>query len=96
MKFRTLRHGLVLPLLIVLLTMVPVRPVYAYLDPASASAIIHGLISALAASVVALRLYWMRIKTFSRWLRGKAASSPADPGIQEKSKMRPQKEKRTH
>lgn len=95
-KFNTLRPRLVLPLLIVLLTLVPVRPVYAYLDPASASAVIHGLISVLAASVVALRLYWARLKAFVRWVRGKAAGSPADLGIQEKSDLRSPKEKRTH
>ena len=96
MRFGTLRPRFVLPLLIVLLALVPVRPAHAYLDPASASAIIHALISALAAAVVALRLYWARVKTFFRWLRGKAAGRPADLGIQDKSDIWPPKEERTH
>ena len=78
MKSGTPGPHFVLYLLILLLTLIPVRPVYAYLDPASASFIIHGLISALAAGVVALRLYWARLKKFFRWVRGKAAGSPAD------------------
>ena len=41
---------------------------YAYLDPATGSAIIQGLIAGLAAAVVALRVYWAAIKRwFSRF-----------------------------
>ena len=96
LKFGRLCPRFVMPLLILLLALVPVRPAHAYLDPASASAIIHGLISALAASVVALRLYWARVKTFFLWLRGKSAGRPADFGIQDKSDMRPPNDGRTH
>jgi len=35
---------------------------YAYIDPGSASLILQGLVGAAAALLVALRLYWGRLK----------------------------------
>ena len=45
---------------------------YAYLDPATGSVIVQGLVAGLAAVVVAARLYWARIKGLFR--RSEAAT----------------------
>lgn len=39
-------------------------PAHAYLDPGTGSALIQGLIAAVAAVGVTLKLYWHRIKRF--------------------------------
>jgi hypothetical protein len=39
-------------------------PAYAYLDPGTGSALIQGVIAAIAAVGVTLKLYWHRIKKF--------------------------------
>jgi len=39
-------------------------PVYAYLDPGSASLIIQGTIAAIASGVTVISLYWARLKAF--------------------------------
>lgn len=36
-------------------------PAFAYLDPGTGSAILQGLIAAVAAAAVALKLYWHRL-----------------------------------
>lgn len=39
-------------------------PAYAYLDPGTGSALIQGLIAAIAAIGVTLKLYWHRLVSF--------------------------------
>lgn len=39
-------------------------PAHAYLDPGTGSALIQGVIAAIAAVGVTLKLYWHRIKRF--------------------------------
>jgi hypothetical protein len=40
------------------------RPILAYLDPGSSSAIIQMIAGGFAAAAVALKLFWRRILTF--------------------------------
>ena len=40
------------------------EPVYAYLDPGTGSAILQGLLAALAALAVVGKLYWHRLAKF--------------------------------
>lgn len=47
-------------------------PVYAYLDPATGSIILQGLLAGFAGLTVVVRLYWRRIRAFFRSLRGAA------------------------
>jgi hypothetical protein len=39
-------------------------PAHAYLDPGTGSLILQGIIGTVAGALVALRLYWKRIKVF--------------------------------
>ena len=48
---------------IFLLVLAPM-PAYAYLDPGAGSALIQGILGAVAAIGVALKLYWYRILKF--------------------------------
>ena len=41
-------------------------PAHAYLDPATGSILLQGLIAGVAGAVVVLRLYWARVKAFFR------------------------------
>jgi len=43
------------------LIMVMVKPAHAYLDPGSGSAILQGVLAAIAAVAIALKLYWHKI-----------------------------------
>ena len=47
-------------------------PAHAYLDPATGSILLQGLLAGVAGAVVVLRLYWGRLKTFFRRLLGRA------------------------
>ena len=49
-----------------------IAPAYAYLDPATGSILLQGLIAGVAGLVVVLRLYWQRIKALFRRLLGQA------------------------
>jgi len=40
------------------------KPALAYLDPGTGSLILQGIIGVIAGVLVALRLYWQRIKLF--------------------------------
>ena len=53
--------SLTISALVLLLTM---NSAYAYLDPGSGSAILQGIIAALAAIAVTLKLYWHRLLCF--------------------------------
>jgi hypothetical protein len=43
-----------------------VAPAHAYLDPATGSILLQGLIAGVAGLAVVLRLYWQRIKALFR------------------------------
>lgn len=47
-------------------------PAHAYLDPATGSILLQGLLAGVAGLTVVLRLYWTRIKAFFRRLTSKA------------------------
>lgn len=38
-------------------------PVYAYIDPGTGSLMVQALIGLMASAIVALKLYWQKIKT---------------------------------
>jgi hypothetical protein len=45
-------------------------PAYAYLDPATGSILLQGLLAGVAGLLVVLRLYWGRVTAFfRRWRR---------------------------
>ena len=46
------------------LVFVGVGNAHAYLDPGTGSILLQGLLAAIAGSLVALRLYWAKIKGF--------------------------------
>jgi O-antigen/teichoic acid export membrane protein len=52
---------------ILFLALTFVEPVYAYLDPGTGSAILQGLLAALAALAVVVKLYWHRLVKFFRF-----------------------------
>jgi len=56
--------------LAVLLTWI--APAHAYLDPATGSILLQGLIAGVAGLVVVLRLYWQRLKALFRRMLGQA------------------------
>ena len=47
-------------------------PAYAYLDPATGSILLQGLLAGVAGLIVVLRLYWARLTAFFRRLSGRA------------------------
>ena len=49
-----------------------IAPAHAYLDPATGSILLQGLIAGIAGLTVVLRLYWQRIKALFRRLLGRA------------------------
>ncbi len=50
---------------------------YAYLDPGTGSMLLQGLIAAIAAGLVVIKLYWYKVKMFL-FGRGQKDNSPAD------------------
>ncbi len=48
--------------------------VFAYLDPATGSIILQGILAALAGAMLTIKIYWARIKEFF----GKGAKVPSD------------------
>jgi len=59
-------------------------PAHAYIDPGTGSALIQGVIAAVAAIGITARLYWHRIAEFIRRFRKKIDANP-----DEKSKHTP-------
>ena len=57
-------------------------PAYAYLDPATGSILIQGLIATIAAGWITSRLYWQRFKDYIGWNK-KIDSRPQDDEIDE-------------
>ena len=53
----------ILILAITLLLIFP-APSFAYLDPATGSMIIQGIIGAIAGFIVVFKLYWQKIRSF--------------------------------
>jgi hypothetical protein len=49
-----------------------IAPAHAYLDPATGSILLQGLIAGIAGLTVVLRLYWQRIKALFRRMIGQA------------------------
>jgi hypothetical protein len=49
---------------------------YAYLDPGTGSMLLQGLIAAIAAGLVVIKLYWQKMKAFL-FGRGRKENSPA-------------------
>jgi hypothetical protein len=47
-------------------------PAHAYLDPATGSVLLQGLLAGIAGFMVVLRLYWSHVKGLFRRLRGQA------------------------
>lgn len=47
---------------------------FAYLDPVSGTAIVHGLLAAAAGGLLAVKLYFRRIRD---WFRARFGASPA-------------------
>lgn len=47
---------------------------HAYLDPVSGTAIVHGLLAAAAGGLLAVKLYYRRIRD---WFRARFGASPA-------------------
>lgn len=63
-SFMTLRlPGLVSATLLAFLVTLP-SPAYAYLDPGTGSLILQAAIGTVAGVLVALRIYWQKIKAF--------------------------------
>ena len=61
-------------------------PAHAYLDPATGSILLQGLLAGVAGLVVVLRLYWRRVKAFFRGLRGGAALEETETAASPESK----------
>lgn len=53
---------------------------HAYLDPATGSIILQGLLAGVAGVMVVLRLHWAKVKGFFRRLRGGASPVERTPG----------------
>lgn len=53
------------------------QPAYGYLDPGAGSMLLQMLLAAIAAAVVAIKLYWQRIKAFL-FRRGQKAEVSGD------------------
>ena len=74
MRLNARRHGYWLMLGSLPLLYIP--QALAYLDPATGSMIIQGIIGAIAAAIVAIRMYWHSLKAWLNKLTGKRSASP--------------------
>lgn len=75
----TLRSpGLVSAILLAFLITLP-SPAYAYLDPGTGSLILQAAIGTVAGALVALRIYWQKIKTFFTTKRTAESTKDHDP-----------------
>lgn len=50
-------------------------PAYAYLDPGTGSILLQGLVAAVAGGLVAIRLYWSKVKQFLSFASKKSDGS---------------------
>ena len=58
--------------------MVTIRLIIAYVDPGAGSMLLQGLIAAIAAGFVVVKLYWTKVKAFL--FRGNRKINSADDG----------------
>ncbi len=54
------------------------NPAHAYLDPGTGSMILQGIIGAVVGGLVALKLYWARLKTFFSSHRARRSAENRD------------------
>lgn len=54
-------------------------PAHAYLDPGTGSMILQGLIGAVVGGLIALKLYWARLKNFLSSGRSRGSDENDDP-----------------
>ena len=54
---------------------VATEPAHAYLDPGTGSILLQGLVAAVAGGLVALRLYWSKVKHFLSFARKRDGES---------------------
>jgi hypothetical protein len=72
-------------LLIACLALIGAGPAYAYIDPGTGSALIQGLVAAVAAIGVTLKLYWHRIIGFLGLKKADDETLPSDTESDDKS-----------
>ena len=53
------------------------KDAYAYIDPGTGSMLLQGLIAAIAAGLVVIKLYWYKVKAFL-FRRSQKAKAPTD------------------
>ena len=53
-------------------------PAYAYLDPGTGSMILQGIIGAVVGGLIALKLYWARLKNFLSVRRARQSDKTQD------------------
>lgn len=58
---RTKKHIGSLVVCCLVLSIVMVKPAYAYLDPGTGSAVLQGVLAAITMAVIALKIYWQKI-----------------------------------
>lgn len=61
-------------------------PAYAYLDPGTGSMLIQGLIGAIAAAALTIRLYWHKFKALFRSKKGSEEAAADIPSQSEGDK----------
>jgi hypothetical protein len=62
---------------VALATLLWSMPAHAYLDPATGSILLQGLLAGFAGLVVVVKLYWRRVRAFFRGERGGAGTLDA-------------------
>ena len=58
-------------LLIIVISLLFTKPVFAYLDPGTGSLIIQGIIAGLAMAGMAIKIYWHKLVNFIYTIFGK-------------------------
>ena len=53
------------------LSIAPVAPAYAYIDPGTGSMIVQILVGGIVGGLVAIKLYWRKFKTYIAEMSGK-------------------------
>jgi hypothetical protein len=80
MRSMHLKHGLTTAALATGITLISADRAYAYLDPGTASLLLQGIIGAIAAGLVVIKLYWQRLKALFGLGRADNQSSSAVTG----------------
>ena len=63
--------------------------VMAYLDPATGSMIIQGIIGAIAGAFVVIKLYWYQFKRWFDRMTGKGEPAPTEPNAMAEAETAP-------